>query len=229
MNRAANAPLFFTPTSLWRTASVSVGGLAFGLAAAPVLPVAGWIAAPAFAVVFAAVFLGGAGHSILHAVARRDGSLFRPANWSDGVSATAGGALAASSAMLMAGLDPERLLLGLGFGLSAAYLPAKLGCIEAGCCVAGHHRHRLDPRIDLRGFEIAASVAVLALAAGVFASGRVAAAAAVALCGHLAVRLHSRLVRGHHGSDVKAVPPIGRELAPLALTTTLSIGLALAG
>lgn len=227
MIRAANASFAFTPTSLWRAVSVSVGGLVFGLAAAPALPDPGWLAAPALAAVFAAVFLAGAGHSILHAVARRDAALFRPANWSDGVTATASALLAASAAMLAAGLDPARLMLGLGLGLSAAYLPAKLGCIEAGCCAAGCRRHRLDPGIDLRLFEIAASVAVLALAIGVLVGGRVAAAAAVAVGGHLAVRLHSRLLRGQLGAG--SVSPIGREVAPLALSALLSFGIAVAG
>lgn len=228
MIRAANTPFVLTPTSLWRAASISVGSVAFGLAAAPVLPAAGWIAAPVLAAAFAALFLGGAGHAILQAVAHRDAALFRPANWSDGVTATAGGALAASAAMLAAGLDPTRLLLGLGLGLTAAYVPAKLGCIEAGCCAAGRHRHRLDPGIDLRVFETAASVMVLTLAAWVFAGGHEAAAAAAALSGHLAVRLHSRLVRGLFGAGTHT-SPIGLELAPLALSTVLTIGFAVTG
>lgn len=228
MIRAANAPLAFTPTSLWRAASVSVGGLVFGLAAAPVLPLTTWLAAAALGAAFAAAFLGGAGYSILHAVARRDVLLFRPANWSDGVTATAGGVLAASAVLLVTGLDPVLLLLGLGLGLAAAYVPAKLGCIEAGCCAAGHRRHQLDPGIDLRVFEIAASVSVLALAAATVANGHAAAAAAVALGGHLCVRLHSRLVRGQFGAT-DHIPPIWLELAPLALATFLSIGVATAG
>lgn len=226
---AAKAPFAFTPTSLWRTASVSLGALVFGIVAAPVLPMVHWAAAAVLGSLFGILFLSGAGHSILRAVALRDAGLFRPANWSDGVTAAAGGTLAASAAMLFAGSDPSPLLLGLGLALGAAYVPAKLGCIEAGCCAAGHHRHRLDPGFDLRLFEALATLVLLAFAAVVALFGAQAWAAAAALGGHLAVRLHSRAVRGRHGGGAGSVPPIGLEVAPLALSTLLSAGIALAG
>ena len=225
MIRAVNLPFAFTPTSLWRAASVSVGALAFGIAAAPVVSAPGWVSAPLLATAFGALFLSGAGHSILHAVALKDVTRFRPANWSDGVTASAAGVLLASWAMLVSGSDPALLLLALGLGLNAAYVPAKLGCIEAGCCTAGHGpRHRLDPGLDLRVLEIVSSLAVLALAVTGAALGFVGAAAAIALGGHLAVRVHSRIVRRQVGGASPEIPAVWRELVPLVLTITLAAG-----
>ncbi|WP_029029989.1 hypothetical protein [Salinarimonas rosea] len=212
----------------YRLGSAVVGAASFGLIAAPLLPLPYLTAAIALAFLYGFFFLGGAGYRILIALARRDARAQAPVSWTGGAAASALAAAAAGAMLALAGADGGLLLAAYAVGANVSYVFAKLGCLEAGCCAAARPLPLLGGR-DLRAAELAATLAVLALAGAALAAGLPAVAALAGVGGHLVVRIVSRSARDRRPRGVLTLSGTGQELIPLLVVLGVATGLALQG
>ncbi|MGJ3265508.1 MAG: hypothetical protein ACFE0R_19995 [Salinarimonas sp.] len=215
---------------VYRLGSAVIGAASFGLIAAPLLPLPYLTAAIGLAFLYGFFFLGGSGYRILIALARRDARAEAPVSWTGGAAASALAAAVAGAMLALAGAEGALLLAAYAIGANLSYAFAKLACLEAGCCAAAHPMRLLAKRdlpIDLRLAEIAATLAVLALAGGALAAGMPAAAALVGVGGHLVVRIGSRLARDRRPRGVLTLSGTGQELIPLLVVLGIAAGLAI--
>jgi len=203
--------------TLLRLASAVGSAAIFGMLAAPVTQMAYWPSAFALAFLYGFFFVGGTGFRILIAVAFQDASRKASASWSGATTASALAALVA--ALMLSGQHGHAslLLAAYAVAISAAYIPVKFACLEAGCCQA----HRSDPIVirehDLRHVEIVASAAVLAAALVAIWAGALGMAAFLGVGGHLAIRLLSRWARDRLPGSGAEDEIKGQELVALAL------------
>ncbi|WP_372424692.1 hypothetical protein [Salinarimonas chemoclinalis] len=212
----------------YRLGSAVIGAASFGLVAAPLLPLSYLPAAVILAFLYGFFFLGGAGYRILTAVTRRDAGAPAPVSWTGGAAASALAAALAGVALTLASGDGALLLAAYAVGANVSYAFAKLGCLEAGCCAAARPVPLLA-RLDLRVAEVAATLAILALAGGGLAAGLPAAAALAGIGGHLLVRIVSRWARDRRPRGVLTLSGTGQELIPLLAVLGVAMGLALSG
>jgi len=173
-----------------------------------------WIFWVAFGLgfLFGTAFMIGTGYRILIAVARNRIEP-SPVSWSGATAATAMLTLALCATVIFQGQDAQFIWLAFGIGINFAYLPIKTACLKVGCCQAV----RGFALRDLRLTEIALSLSVVLLAAGLAATGAVRPGALVAIGGHLAIRLLSRYMRGRWSWGWPPLHQPGAELFPLAL------------
>lgn len=185
------APSRKTRVFLWRTAAAMTGAALFGLMAAPLLPLAWLPASLVLAFSFGFVFVGGTGYGIVRAVVFPAAASKTSASWTGASIAATASALLASTVLFPLGGDIGLLVSAYAIAVGAAYALVKVGCIEAGCCMAATHASRFD----LRRAEIAASLAAVAVAALLLGNGHAGLAALVATLGHLGTRIASRAMR----------------------------------
>ncbi len=223
------ATLSSTPSRVFllRVASAIASAAAFGLLAAPVLSLPHLPAAFVLAFCFGFFFVGGTGYRILLAVALRDAARHTAASWTGATAASSLAALAAAIVLATLGRDDMLLLAAYALAINVAYLPVKLACLGAGCCVAG--RPLAAPggrRLDLRWLEIGLTLAALLVAFASLAGGAPSAAAILGLFGHMAVRLLSRWARRRMPHRVFSANGTGQEFAPLTLALVFTVGIA---
>lgn len=200
-----------------RLSGAVLASAAFGLIAAQV-PAGGSLpVAIGLGFLFGTSFIGGTGYRIIAAVlSGRQGHA--PASWSGASAGATLFALALWVVMLLLKLPAAPVLLGFGVGINIAYLLAKTACISAGCCHAAPDRIRAD----LRLVEIGATVSTLVLTALMFVIAP-GFAGAVAIAGHLIIRLLSRGLRGRWSWGWPPLRQPGAEIAPLALAMLVSL------
>ncbi len=221
------AILSSTPSRVFllRVASAIVSAAAFGLLAAPVLSWPHLQAAFFLAFCFGFFYVGGTGYRIVLAVALRDATRHTAASWTGATAASSLAALAAATVLAALGRDDMLLLAAYAVAINVAYLPVKLACLGAGCCVA--RRPLAAPggrRLDLRRLEIGLTLAALLVALASLAGGEPSAAAILGLFGHLAVRLLSRWARRRMPHRVFSPGGTGQEFAPLMLALVFTVG-----
>ena len=223
------ATLSSTPSRVFllRVASAIASATVFGLLAAPVLSWPHLPAAFVLAFCFGFFFVGGTGYRIVVAVALRDATRHTAASWTGATAASSLAAIAGAIVLAALGRDGVLLLAAYAVAINAAYLPVKLACLGAGCCVA--RRPLAAPggrRLDLRRLEIGLTLAVLLVAFASLAGGAPAAAAILGLFGHMAVRLLSRWARRRMPHRVFSPDGTGQEFAPLMLALVFAVGVA---
>lgn len=201
-----------------RLAGAVVASAAFGLIAVMAFPQGSLPLAIGLGFLFGTSFIGGTGYRIiLAAVARREQAA--PASWSGATAGAALFALVLWAVLRLLGWDASPVLLGFGIGINIAYLLAKTACISADCC------HSLPERglsVDLRRIELGGVVVTL-LAAAAMATISMHLAAALAIGGHLLVRLLSRWARDRWSWGWPPLRQPGAEIAPLVVILVLSL------
>jgi hypothetical protein len=201
-----------------RLSGAVAASAAFGLIAATVWPQSSLWLAIGLGFLFGTSFIGGTGYRIIIAVARGRKEP-APASWSGASAGAALFALLLWGAVRLMGWDGRPVLLGFGIGINIAYLLAKTACVSADCCHAVPKK-RLP--MDLRLAELTGTFLALAAAAGLaMVSTRLAAAVAVG--GHLLVRLISRGMRGRWAWGWPPLRQPGAEIAPLVIVLAVSL------
>lgn len=181
---------------LLRAVSAVGSSIVFGVVAHALLPTSPLVSAFVLAFCFGFLFLVGTGYRILLAAA--SGSVAGPtsASWTGAASAVSAGVLLAVWTVGEDRLAAARLLVAYALAINAAYLPAKIACLEAGCCTAVRRLPRWgSSALDLRSVEAVLTALAIVVSVGLLAAGRPLAAAAVGVSGHLIVRLLSRFCR----------------------------------
>lgn len=177
--------------SALRLGAIGLGAVVFAGLCAPLPP--GFAGLPYLAG-YLAIFLLGSGFRVFRAVARNETDRPTPASWSGATAATAFAAAAASLMLALLGADGVRLLAAYAVAINAAYVPAKVACLFAGCCREVRPLTGWLAGADLRRAEIGGSVTVLLAVGLALAVGRPNLAAILGIGAHLALR---RLSHGH--------------------------------
>ena len=176
---------------LWRVAATAAGAALFGLIAAPLLPFARLPSSLVLALSFGFAFVGGSGYGIVRAVFFPASESMVAASWTTASVSTTACVVAACAVLFPLGADVALLLSAYAIGLGIAYALGKAACIEAGCCAAAAR----VAGFELRRAEIAASLAIVALAAGLLGGGHAGLAAIAGVSGHLSIRTVSCAMR----------------------------------
>lgn len=183
---------------------------------------------------YLAAFLAGSAFRMLRAAARLEADRPAPASWSGATAATAIAAtLAALGLSAFAGEvgagQGLRLLAAYALAINAAYVPAKIACLDAGCCRQARPLAGALARQDLRHVEIAASLAALTLVALALAAGRADIAAPFGIAAHLGLRRVSHGLRQRQPRAFLSLRGLGLEQVALALASGSALALALVG
>jgi len=196
----------------------AMGVAAFGLIAAIAFqPWNIWVAV-GLGMLFGAAYAVGAGYRIVGAVIRQTIQP-TPASWA---AAAAGATVVTMAVVILAAwlhLDFGYVLLAFGIAIGLAFLPTKAACIPAGCCKAT----RPSPFGDLRLMEIGLSAAVLSGGALLALAGEIAAAAFVAVGGHMAIRLLERRMRNSLSWGWPPFLQPAPEIFPLSVLTATAL------
>ncbi len=211
-----------SPVFLLRLLAAIGASAAFGLLAAPLLPLPRFPAAFVLAFGFGTAFMIGTGHRILIAVALRDPARASAASWSGATAGIALGAIGGWGVCRAMGGDPRLLLAAFAVALNIAYLPVKCACLLAGCCLA--MRPIPGVRIDLRRIEIGLTIALTLLALMFWWLGRPALTATTGIGGHLALRYFSRWSRRRLPQNLIYDGNAGLELGPLIALLLIALG-----
>lgn len=172
-----------------RLSSATLGSVVFGLMGAGFIDPWSMANAALLSVLFGTAFAGMTGYRLIR-FAWRGGVDKNPVTWSDVVTCTALAAAVGCIPLPVSGLAAEDLLCAYGLAVNAAYLPAKIACLVAGCCRSTRHVVVLGREVDLRRIELSLTAIVLA-AAIITVPLNTQGAALIGLGGHLLVRLFS--------------------------------------
>ena len=200
-----------------RFGAAVLSSASFGLVAAPLLPIDGLVAAVLLAICFGFFFLLGTGYRILIAAFTGRHGHSAGASWTGACFASAGAAAVAASVVELTSGDGMLVMAAFATALNVAYGLVKLACARAGCCAAA----RASIRGDLRLQEVALTAVVLIATLAALGAGATAAAAAVGIAGHLAIRLFSRWARERLPARLLRRAGVGHEM--LALVVVLAI------